>query len=142
MSLFNPEPDLSSSELIARWRVATLEEVKAELENGANIEAQNRRRWTPLHTAAGFNESPEMAELLLDRGASLEARDGSGWTPLHHATRYKASPEKVKLLLDRGADLEAVTEAENTPLLLAAEGGNSEVAELLLARGANGPCRS
>ena len=81
----------------------------------------------------------EVAELLLDRGANIKAQDGDGLTPLHVAAGFNASPEMAELLLNWGADLEAVTEAEKTPLMLAVEGYNLEVAELLLARGANAP---
>jgi len=51
------------------------------LNEGANINALERRKWTPLHTAVKSGKM-EVAELLLDRGANVNSVDKKGRTPL------------------------------------------------------------
>lgn len=88
------------------------------LNEGANINALERRKWTPLHTAVK-NGKMEVAELLLDRGANVNAVDNLDMTPLHFALKYNRE-ELVRLLLDRGANLNAVDKKGRTPLSIVA----------------------
>ncbi|HQQ11315.1 MAG TPA: ankyrin repeat domain-containing protein, partial [Synergistales bacterium] len=52
------------------------------IDRGADIEAQDKEGWTPLHYAC-MNGRTDIARLLLDRGADIEARDMWSYTPLH-----------------------------------------------------------
>ena len=63
--------------------------------------------WTPLHSAAGWNQDPAVAALLLDRDADINAANSNGSTPLHLATQYNPNSAVAELLLDRGADVNA-----------------------------------
>jgi ankyrin repeat protein len=92
--------------------------------------------WSPLMWACSAGKV-EMAEFLLRRKANPNLRDLDGYTALHIAAK-KASSLIVKLLIDHGANVQAVTENnELTPLLVAAEAGNIEAAQVLLQYGAN-----
>ncbi|AGJ98777.1 Ankyrin repeat domain protein [Wolbachia endosymbiont of Drosophila simulans wNo] len=88
------------------------------LNEGANINALERRKWTPLHTAVKSGKM-EVAELLLDRGANVNAVDNLDMTPLHFALKYNRE-ELVRLLLDRGANVNSVDKKGRTPLSIVA----------------------
>tara|TARA_B110000438_G_scaffold166529_1_gene159284 strand:- start:326 stop:799 length:474 start_codon:yes stop_codon:yes gene_type:complete len=90
--------------VIASVPVATAEEaVKQHLATGADVNAKNERRWTPLHIAA----TKEIAELLIAAGADVNAtEDWDGETPLHFAAE-NGHKEIAELLIDNGADVNA-----------------------------------
>ena len=58
------------------------------LENGADINAQNKDQETPLHLASCLRLH-EMARLLLKHGANVNAKNSQGKSPLQVATRRK-----------------------------------------------------
>jgi ankyrin repeat protein len=68
------------------------------IERGANVNARNQGKETPLHCAVGKEPvHVQMATLLLDHGADRSARDRQGHTPLEKA-RLQGSPELVSVL--------------------------------------------
>ncbi|WOL02171.1 hypothetical protein Cni_G10890 [Canna indica] len=76
---------------------------------------------TPLHVAAGYNNSSIVKFLLEWKGpekVELEAKNMYGETPLHMAAKNGCS-ESAKLLLAHGASLEAKANNGMTPLHLA-----------------------
>ena len=87
--------------------------------------------------AAALAGEVAIAELLIGRGADVMARNAGGFTSLH-AAAYSGSEAIARLLLEHGAVLEDKANISGaTPLLLAAEENHVEVAELLIARGAD-----
>ena len=56
------------------FKAATLEDVTACLDGGADLAAQTKRGHTPLHRAAKFNENPAVIEFLIEAGANVNAR--------------------------------------------------------------------
>jgi len=68
---------------------------KALIENGANVDAKDSHRRTPLSYAAGARGG----------GAELETKSKYGQTPLLYAA-WKGHEAVVKLLLEKGAELE------------------------------------
>jgi len=78
--------------------------VKLLLEHGADIEARNAMRRTPLHEAVGV--SVEVMEILLDWGAQVNAQDRYQMTPLNIATATGYSLG-VALLVQRGAAIKS-----------------------------------
>ncbi len=54
------------------------------IEKGANIEAENKDGFTPLHSAAGHGHVGAILALL-DKGADVAAVNVNGYTPLHSA---------------------------------------------------------
>ena len=71
------------------------------LERGADINAQTKLGWTPLHMASRRG-TLEILRLLLEFGADVEAEDEDGKTALQVAAD-KGYDEVVKLLREHGA---------------------------------------
>jgi ankyrin repeat protein len=94
--------------------------------------------WTALHLAAAFG-TPAAAAVLLDAGASVDAfsRNPQQNQPLHAALALGKNPETIELLLDHGAPVNATQAGGFTPLFSAAIANRRDLAEMLLARGAD-----
>ncbi len=126
-----------------------LEDCKAD----ARVSDSNKR--TLLHVAA-FGNHVKIAELLILKGANVNALDSTGSSPLHWANK-KGNSEVAVVLIERGAELDRQTEEGErigrtcfslcfvlscprqgwTPLTLACEGSHTDVAKLMVCRGAN-----
>ena len=104
---------------------------------GADKEATNQRRYTPLHLAIVNDQSACVAQLL-KLGANVKAATSKKFTPLHVAAQYrKSSTDIVEHLLQAGADIEARSEAGSSPLLVAVFNDNITCVIHLLEHGAN-----
>ena len=82
------------------------EVVNLLLDHGADIEAVDNKRQTPLHLAARWGRLA-IAEALLERlpPANSSAQDEHGDTPLHLAAMW-GHEDIVNLLIDKGANIE------------------------------------
>jgi len=98
---------------VIHWAVrgGSVDLVSFLLDHGANIEARNGARYSPLHTAAAENKTG-VIELLLARGADLETRNNWNATPLFVAARA-GHLQAVKLLAEAGARLTITTESRS-----------------------------
>ena len=67
------------------FQTATVENVTACLDAGADPVARNENGVTPLHWAARGNENPAVIAALVDAGADLKARTENGLTPWDYA---------------------------------------------------------
>ena len=74
-----------------------IEAVKQHLAAGADVNAIDRRGWTPLHQA------------------DVRKKRSGGWTPLHYAA-YGGHKEIAELLIGKGADVNTKDAAGMTPL--------------------------
>ena len=101
--------------------------------NGADVNAKNEYRWTPLHNAA-LEANKEIVELLIANGADVNAKTNYGETPLHKAL-YEKRKEIIELLIAKGADVNAENQYGWTPLYRAR--WNKEIMELLIVKGAD-----
>ena len=126
------------------------------LEAGADIEARSDAfgdEWvvrsekgrTPLIWAAAGRDCPRLQErmcrFLLDKGGDVNARNDSGRTALQEAAmsvhHHGIDPRPtMELLLKRGAHINAYDKYHWTALTECGFSGKKEVAELLLAHGA------
>ena len=108
---------------------AAVNVVQALLKAGAEVNAADNQRWTPLHFAAQeFNV--ENARALVGATADLEAEDVYGNTPLWRATfASKGRGDVVVLLLHAGADRHHANKSGNSPLQLANRIANYGVAQ-------------
>jgi ankyrin repeat protein len=118
-----------------------IETLQFLISRGGNMNAVSKHSMnvTPLH-AALFGRRVEAAKVLVAAGADVTPRRGgsgsprAGWTALHYCAGY-GSAELVEPLIDRGADINAPDDEGKTPLQVAIESAQQEVAELLLNRG-------
>ena len=120
----------------------TVVSVQAQLERGADVNAQDSSGIAPLRLAIYYGAAPEIIRLLLDDGADAAEKDDYGTPILVEALAYSHSPEIIRLLLEFGADANAKDEYGSLPLHLAASyGRSSEIIELLLKHGADATTR-
>jgi ankyrin repeat protein len=99
--------------------------------------------WTPLHLAAGFG-TPAAVSVLLRSGGRVDAvsRNPQQNQPLHAALALGKNPETVRLLLTHGAQANAAQAGGFTPIFSAAIANRRDLAEMLLAHGADPRARS
>ena len=102
------------------------------IKTGADTGAKNNQDMTPLHIAA-MTGTVEATVALLEAGADVEARS-NGNTALHLAS-LKGTLDIVVALLEAGASVSAETNKGATPLAIAIQKNNMEVAELLRKAG-------
>jgi ankyrin repeat protein len=97
-----------------------------------DVNALNEAGESPLMMAA-LKGDLTAVQLLLDRGAKVNQ---PGWSPLHYAATGP-EPKIVQLLIERGAEIDATSPNDTTPLMMAAQYGSEDSANLLLTRGAD-----
>ena len=112
----------------------SLETMKLLLEQGAGVNAKNRRNSTPLHWAI---HDEAKVRLLLSQGAAINAKQADGRTPLYQAVSLGNGHAIAGLLLAQGADANLATAGGQTPLMAAAVRGDAAEMRQLLAKGAN-----
>lgn len=93
-----------------------LEAFTALLDQGTDLNLQNKYGWTLLHITIR-RDRREMVALLLEKGADINKVDGVGWTPLMEAI-MDDMPELVKTLLDKGADTTIANQRGATAAML------------------------
>ena len=138
------------------WEVADVTRAETCITAGRKSNARAKDGITPLHYAAGLNESPEIIDALIRHGAKVNARDKFGSTPLHRAAEWNENPDIIDTLIRHGAEVNARNQHGNTlsrlylnwgrvnardkydtPLHCAARGnGNSAIIDALICHGA------
>lgn len=115
-----------------------LDVIKALVDIGIDINAQNKRGYTALMFASAYN-SPEVVRFVLGQKADANmTAHVQNLNALHTASLFNPNPDTAEVLVKAGMPLEAQTENEYTPLLLAiTENQNFEVAERLADLGAD-----
>jgi uncharacterized protein len=116
--------------------------VEALLAHGADEQAADATGKTPIVYAAARGRL-EIVRRLLPRNIDVNARYGNDLTLL----MWAAGPDEkipetaairvVEYLLDAGAHIDDRDDRGRTALMIAAEGGHAEIANLLLVRGAD-----
>ena len=122
-------------------RRGTIEEVRAAIENGADVNAKQQSGQSALFSAVQ-NKNLDVVSLLIKKGADVNARDNEGFTVLMMVASMIPDPIPImRELIDNGADLNSQDKEGETALMFAAEamqGKESEkVMSFLLDSGAN-----
>ena len=111
---FISEHKSHTKELFSAVKNNDIETALSALENGANINARDRKGKTPLHWAV-YMEYLAMAEFLLKKGADPDAINRRRRTPLHWAV-LKADERFTRLLLEYNANPNIQDKRNRTPL--------------------------
>lgn len=102
---------------------------KRLIQEGCDLNLADRSGWTPLHFAAQEN-NVAFATLLIDSGVLIDPRDSHGNTPLFTAVfNSRGNGELIQLLRKHGADPYVKNNHGVTPLGLARNIGNYDVAQ-------------
>lgn len=133
----NVHGDYFQTPLHLASRNGSVDIAKALLENGATIHVIKTFQLTPLHLAVE-NGRIEVLILLLQRGADPNAQDMLGWTPLCRAA-VGGEMEAITKLLENGVNVNINTQTDEgtTALGIAIDNHNTEIARLLIDRGAD-----
>jgi len=114
-----------------------IDQVKALLDKGENINQQNRMGWTPLMAAVN-NRRPAVVEMLISKGADLNVKDKRAQTALFLAAST-GQKEIVELLVNKGAEVNVTMATGDNALTIARKGGNTEMVDFLTKHGATEP---
>lgn len=104
-----------------------------------NIVSQHAMGVTPLH-AALFGRRVEAARILIEAGADVTPKRGgtgwprAGWTALHYCASFGFA-DLIPAIIMRGADVNALDDEGRTPLRVAIEVNQQQVASQLLQDG-------
>ena len=74
------------------FQTATVDDVTACLDAGADLEAPAWLGLPPLALAAKDTKNPAVIQALIDAGADPKVRDESGRTPLHRVATNNENP--------------------------------------------------
>jgi len=108
---------------------SSMEMIKMLIAKGADV---NAGPWTALHSAVQKGRR-DIAELLIQKGADVNAKQKGGYAPLYYAISNK-DLGMVNVLITKGADVNA---GPHPALHSAAQRGHSDIAELLIQKGAS-----
>ena len=70
--------------------------VKILIEAGADVDAVDSDRWSPLHYASYQN--PAVVPVLLEAGAKVNVLNNARWSPLFHAAKDNQEASVVALM--------------------------------------------
>ena len=123
---------LVNPRLFAAVRSRSIEDVRAAIENGADVNAIDRRGRPLLCMSVGYRQAP-ILKLLLRAGADPRCTTPCGVTPLMSTGSYRIA----KMLIEAGADPQRRSKSGRTALHSAAYGGNARLVRLLHSAGAD-----
>lgn len=130
---------LQHDDSLARQRSELLEVADLLIADGANLNAIASEGGEPLLAAAARSGDAALFEKILKAGANphLAGRDGTtALFALAALADHAAALRTADILFERGVDIDRSDRARRTPLMLAAESGNTALATQLLKRGA------
>lgn len=128
---------------VAAYR-RNIQAMKFLIERGANVNARDKRGDTPLYRVQWLPISPKWVtpdqqktatELLLFNGADANIQNDVGLAPLHILALWWDEKELVELYVSNGADVNIVVNDTYTPLDLAVDRENNQMADALRGHG-------
>ena len=142
MAETRPVVDCKKWNTVRYFQKAAVESVSACLKSGADPNARDDDKNTPLHLAAGFNRNPGIIEVLVKAGADQSNLNMSNHTPMHFAASANENLAVIEALFRVGADPKARDKWKKTPLHYAARNSNNPaVIEALIRAGASPKAR-
>ena len=99
-----------------------------------NKEPRDEQGWTPLHSAAKFDQR-EILKFLLQHVTDVQPKNNNNDTPLHIASEF-GHIECVKILLTKFCSIDSKNNADATPLHLAGQNGYTDIVKFLISKGA------
>ena len=103
---------------------------------GANFNARDSNKCTPLHWAIMGEDVPDVVEVLINEGADVDMQDDRQMTPLHYATRNYCI-ESAKKLIAGGSSIDTVDADGWSVLHVAVMCHNLQMVKLLISHGVN-----
>ncbi|AVP86977.1 hypothetical protein phytr_130 [Candidatus Phycorickettsia trachydisci] len=107
-------------------------DVKALIEQGANVNVKDTFGSTPLHRAAVLGNK-DIVKYLINQGADIKATNNIGSTPLHEAVQSE-NKTLVEYLVKKGAEVNAKNELGATPLDVANRLKNKAIVKYLATK--------
>jgi len=129
VKLFEEQKKLNRALLDASVK-GDFKKVQELINKGANPNAKDYAKRTPLHHASGGGHDKTVKTLLQNK-ANIHAKDDAGMTPLHHASNM-GRDKTVKTLLQNKANIHAKDDGGWTPLHHASLNGRDKTVRLLL----------
>jgi ankyrin repeat protein len=120
--------------LILAAKYGHLEIVRLLISRRADINAQDKNGWAPLHYTSWSNS--DVAKYLISKGADINLRSTVGESPLFEYINM-GNQEMAEFLITQGADINIKNNRGETPLHRAAGEGNKKMVDLLLSRDAD-----
>jgi ankyrin repeat protein len=130
-----PKPPPNTYELHRAAEKGDFEVVKNLVEQGADVNENNKSDRTPLFGAAKSGNL-EVVKYLLEQGANVNAIDKNGEFPLFYAAQ-SGNLEVVEYLVKNRAHVKAKNNKDITPLFCAAKNGNLAIIKYLVEQGAD-----
>eukprot|EP00049_Salpingoeca_infusionum_P015690 m.307121 g.307121 ORF g.307121 m.307121 type:complete len:2248 (-) comp15932_c0_seq1:1557-8300(-) len=113
-----------------------MRELKRLLEQGADINAQDDRTWSPIHYCA-LKGRVAAARELISRGCDVNVAKHDGWRPVHLAA-YNDHLDVLKELIQAGADTTAHQKDDKTCYTLAKSEGYEACARFIASQPRSG----
>jgi len=135
----NPNTAIATGEtpLMTCSKTGNADAVRLLIEFGAAVNATEPTQSQTAIMWAAAERHPNVVSALIAAHADLKAHTKQGFTPIHFAARV-GDMESVKLLLAAGVDVNLLTAANgSTPLLIATQRAQVELALYLLDHGAD-----
>ncbi len=152
------EKATQTAKLLIAVKINNLQAANESIKQGADVNAIDQNKNTPLMIAAQ-NGHTEMVQILLKSKAKFTAKNAHNKTASDLAKTQETKeilerftyPYSFVLFtairsndlkfaaesIEKGADVNTIDQNKNTPLMVAAQNGKTEMVQILLAKGAN-----
>lgn len=126
---------IASDDLVFAAKMGDVVEINRQLDNGVDVNSQNKNGITPL-IATAFYGNLDAAKILLARGAVVNAYGASDY-PALVAAIMQDQKCMAELLINNGADVNIKLRDGTSPLHVAVLQGSMDIVALLIEDGAD-----